>query len=55
LVSRIVINEPVKNTKGMEVPKQDFQFTETAVYETEGYVMHRHTGSQPASIHERVS
>jgi hypothetical protein len=43
LVARISISEPVK-------AKHNHHFTEI-----QDYVMHRHTGPQPASIHERVS
>jgi len=46
LVSRISVTEPVKHTTGVEIPEiTRFQFTPT-VYETESYVMYRHTRLQ---------
>jgi hypothetical protein len=49
LVSRVSINEQVK-------PKEHkHYFTETETETEIDYVMHRHTGSQPASIHQGVS
>jgi hypothetical protein len=51
LVSRISITETVKHTKGIEIPDEiKYQFT-PRVYETEGYVMHRNTGTQPATVY----
>jgi hypothetical protein len=51
LVSRVAITEREKTTTGIKIEKEiNYQFTPT-VYETEGYVMHRNPGTQPARVH----
>lgn len=48
LVSRISVTEQGQQKVHLQRPKREYQFNETEVYETQDYVMHRHTGSQPA-------